>query len=210
MTNGARKLFIAGFLAVAPAIAQSAGGIRVCMVAGETAPTLAVLRAEGVSSRMLATAGVAVEWLSTRSAACRETAQPETVSIEFVVGTPASQHPGALAYAQPFQGSKIVVMFDRVEHAASGSSQVPNVLAHVMTHEITHLLQGISKHSEMGVPESPMVPREDSFTLMTYRPLPFTAEDIALIQRGMAGRAEGFAAAPPAAVLAPAPQFAER
>ena len=65
-------------------------------------------------------------------------------------------------------------------------NQVHAVLAHVLVHEITHILQGLSRHSESGV----MKARWDSqdFAQMSWKPLPFTAEDVDLIQRGLAAR----------------------
>jgi hypothetical protein len=185
MTNTIERLFVAGLLAVAPAIAQPASKVSVC-VAGDGIPTLVLLHAEAISSWMFATAGVAVEWRSKGSAACRGT-QSDGVSIEFVGRAPAALHPGALAYAQLSRGSKIVVMFDRVERSARCSSQVSNVLGHVMTHEITHLLQGVSRHSETGVMKARWGAQD--FVLMERHPLRFAPEDIELIQFGLARRA---------------------
>jgi hypothetical protein len=186
MPNLASNLLVVGLIAVAPAIAQPAGKIRVCVAAGNETPTLVVLRAEGIASRMFATAGVAVEWRC--NSAYRESPWVDTVNLEFATDTPEAYRPGALAYATPYQGSEIVVMFDRIEHSARKSSQVSDVLAHVMTHEITHLLQGIAQHSETGVMKARWSPHD--LDLMTYQTLPFTAEDIELIQRGLIRRAE--------------------
>ena len=47
----------------------------------------------------------------------------------------------------PREGSHITVFIDRIEQMRAPS----NVLAHVMVHEITHLLQGIGRHSATGV-----------------------------------------------------------
>jgi hypothetical protein len=55
-----------------------------------------------------------------------------------------------------------------------------------MAHEITHMLQGVSRHSLTGV----MKPRWDrnDYSQMAWRPLAFTEGDIALIQLGMKAR----------------------
>jgi hypothetical protein len=197
MTNAAIKLFIAGLLAAVPVIAQSAGKIRVCVAGGDKTPGLVVLRAETIASGMLATAGVTVKWSSRGDAACPETSQSGIVNIDLITGAPAADHPGAFAYARPYQGSEIVVMLDRIEYSCIRSSQVSNVLAHTMTHEIAHLLQGVPRHSETGVMKAQW--RHEDFDLMVYHPLPFTPQDIELIQLGLARRARGFAvAAPPA------------
>jgi len=57
------------------------------------------------------------------------------------------------------------------------------ILAHVMTHEITHVLQGIERHSATGV----MKARWDAkdFLNMTFSPLPFTVDDIDLLHTAL-------------------------
>jgi hypothetical protein len=199
MTKVASKLLVAGLLAVLlairPAVAQPAGKILVCVAASDETPTLVLLRAEAISSRMFVTAGVAVAWHSKGTAACREAPQSGAVSLELVTNTPAAQHPDALAYAQPYQGFEIVVMLDRIERSVSRVSQVSGVLANVMTHEITHLLQGSARHSETGVMKAHWDRKE--FAEMTYRPLTFAPEDIELIRLGLERRATGAAGAAP-------------
>jgi hypothetical protein len=141
---------------------------------------------------MLAPAGLARDWHSAETAACREVHLSDTVSVEFAK-TPADQHAGTLAYAKLYQGSQIVVFYDRIERAAKGSAQASAVLAHVMTHEIAHLLQGVARHSETGVMKARS--NQNDFDLMVYGPLPFESGDIELIRIGLARRATGSAAA---------------
>jgi hypothetical protein len=57
------------------------------------------------------------------------------------------------------------------------------VLGHVLVHEITHILQGIDRHSETGVMKARWTAQD--YSKMTWEPLPFTPEDIDLIQRGL-------------------------
>lgn len=188
MKNGANKLFagaLMALIAVAPATARSAGKISVCVAARDEPPTLVLLRAEAISAQMFASAGVSVEWLSQKAAACRGARQANTVALGFMTNSPADLHPGALAYAQPHE-DKIVVMFDRIEHYVAKSDKA--VLAHVMTHEIAHLLEGVSRHSETGVMKAKWDARD--FDLMTYHPLLFAPEDIELIRHGMVRRAQ--------------------
>jgi hypothetical protein len=180
MTNAIRRLFLIA-LAV-PALAQSNGTIRACVVADGEIPTIVLVRAEAITARMFATAGVAIEWRSKRASACN-------VTLKLVAKAPADVHPGAMAYAQVFQGSEIVVMFDRIGRSVHGTGravQVSNFLAHVMTHEITHLLQGIARHSETGVMKAHWSATD--LDEMAYGPLPFTPEDVQLIRLGMSRR----------------------
>ena len=58
------------------------------------------------------------------------------------------------------------------------------LLAHVLAHEITHVLQGTVRHSEEGLMKARWT-AEDRMS-MRVKPLPFTAYDIQLIQSGMA------------------------
>jgi hypothetical protein len=51
------------------------------------------------------------------------------------------------------------------------------VLAHVLVHEVTHILQGFPRHSESGVMKAHW--DSQNFAQMTWQPLPFTDDDIA-------------------------------
>jgi len=48
-----------------------------------------------------------------------------------------------MAYAHPYEAVNIFVLYDRIEKSADGPILASTFLAHVMTHEITHLLQGM-------------------------------------------------------------------
>jgi len=190
------KAAMAMILTMTGALAASApagGKILLCVNSGsyELNPgSMVVLaRAEDITSRMFKNAGVGVEWRSAGLGACRKPQQTPTIVIDFATNTPPSQYPGALAYALPYEGTHIVVMLDRIQKKAAGPAQVSPVLAHVLTHEITHILQGISRHSETGVMKA--LWDSHDFLQMTESPLPFTPEDIALIQRGLRLRAAG-------------------
>ncbi len=201
MRNAPAKLFVAGLIAMIPGIGQCADRIQVCVQPAGYVPTIVLLKAKVLTSQMLATAGVTVEWHSAGRSGCAGMQETQRVNVGFTGMTPLAQHPGALAYAEANHGSEIVVMFDRVEHATKRSSQAPNVLAHVMTHEITHILQGVPRHSESGVMKARWSPND--FDLMEYHPLTFAAEDIELIQRGLALRAEKRAIETEAAAILP-------
>ncbi len=57
-------------------------------------------------------------------------------------------------------------------------------LGHVLTHEITHVLQGVARHSQEGVMKAQWTPKDR--TEMRKRPQPFTPYDAKLIQDAMA------------------------
>jgi hypothetical protein len=139
--------------------------------------------AEMMASKMFATIGVKLDWHYLHS--CPE---PDAIQIGLSLGAPASEHPDALAYAAPYQsdeGLRIIVFYDRVRRSG-GDTPGNIVLAHVLVHEITHILEGVAWHSESGV----MKARWDSndYMRMAWSSLPFSQGDIELIQAGLARR----------------------
>jgi len=60
---------------------------------------------------------------------------------------------------------------------------VPHLLAYVLVHEITHVLQGTNRHSEMGIMKAAW--DETDFFDMAHGQLQFSPEDVSLIYRGM-------------------------
>ena len=74
------------------------------------------------------------------------------IVIRIEATTEYSVLPGVLAYALPYQesGPCIHVFLDRILLNRRQSS-ANALLAHVMLHEITHVLQGIDRHSAEGV-----------------------------------------------------------
>jgi len=103
----------------------------------------------------------------------------------------------ALAFAQPYQGT-IVVFLDRVQEL--NRNRGISVLAYVLVHEITHVLEGISRHSSTGI----MKARLDyhDYLEMRRKPLPFAQEDVKLIYDGLKISRVAPAAAVASAVVA--------
>ena len=151
--------------------------LTVCFGTGENVPL--ETRAELVASGVFAKIGVRVHWRGFDK--CPE----KTIRIEITKGTPVAEHPGALAYALPYEGTRIVVMLDRVK--VVGPDALPYVLGHVIAHEVTHILQGVVRHSDMGVMKEFW--NTSDYKQMAWEPLKFAREDIALINRGLELRA---------------------
>jgi hypothetical protein len=143
---------------------------------------MSCIPAQTLAGRMFAAIGISLEWA--RGKPSGESSQPPIV-IEVVTGMPENFHPGSLAYALPYEGSHITMFVDRIQNMRAASK----VLAHVMVHEITHILQGISRHSATGVMKERWTPGD--FADMRFRPLPFTPLDIELIYSGLAQRTAG-------------------
>ena len=149
-------------------------------------------------SQMFAGIGVAIDW-HTHMAGCPAGA----LKISLSNKTPETLQPGALAYALPYEGTHIVVFYDRIQRMG-GLRSAPRVMAHVMAHEITHILEGIVRHSASGVMKARW--SDDELRAMARKPLAFAAEDVDLIYRGLAYRATHPVDAVAAGANPPAPK----
>jgi hypothetical protein len=63
---------------------------------------------------------------------------------------PTNLRLGLLAYALPFEGTHIVVFYDREERSEE-LAWLRVYVRHVIAHEVTHILQGAIWHSETGI-----------------------------------------------------------
>ena len=150
---------------------------------GAIVPGQTLARAEGLASEMFAGAGVRITWR-----VGHPNGEAITVGMSDV---PSAYHPEALAFALPYEGVHITVFYDRI-HKGFAPDLVPILLAHVLVHEITHVLQGIDRHSETGVMKAHW--SSTDYALMRNKPLPFTDWDVELIQGGLASRSVRFSA----------------
>jgi len=151
--------------------------VTVCTEFAAGAAEVAI--AHGIASQLFERIGVNLEWRG--SIRCPAGA----LQISISTNTPADLKPGALAYAMPYEGTHIVVFLDRVR-ATLPRAETPALLAHVLTHEITHVLEGCSRHSATGVMKAHW--EAEDYREMVAGGLPFADEDIQLIRLGMARR----------------------
>jgi hypothetical protein len=165
--------------------------VTVCMEAGMGDDIMPLAR--GIATRMFEGIGVTIHW-RVGFTGC----PVHAIRVSIRDHTPATLLPGALAYALPLEGVHIRVLYDRVVFVAPQNQLLTRVMAHVLAHEITHILEGVPRHSQTGV----MKPHWDAadYGRMLHKPLPFAPEDIALIDAGLAARAR--AARPPVAIIA--------
>ncbi len=133
------------------------------------------------ASRLFADAGVELEW-HTRTA-CPTT--EDAIHIVFSDLTSPNNRPGALAYAYPFQSGGIVIFYDRVE-ASTSRMGLSRLLAYVMAHEIAHVLQAVSRHSETGIMKG-MWNGHDRAQIQ-LNTLEFSLEDREFIRMGIKAR----------------------
>lgn len=169
-------------LAISPCMArlpeaQPEVRITVCMESGSGGPEFGVIRM--LAARILADAGVKPEWRRTEH--CPEGALLARLSDQ----TPETLHPGALGYASPFEGTHIVIFLDRIQRMFREQEQ-PTILAYVLVHEITHILERLCAHSKSGIMKAHWA--ADDYRRMSGARLRFGLEDIDLIHRGVARR----------------------
>jgi hypothetical protein len=162
----------------APTLNDPARTMQIC--SDTTADIGLNFRARTIATQMFAGIGVAIEWRPADS--CPAGA----LRISHSTSTPAKLMPGALAYALPYEGTHIVVFYDRVQ-AAVEPTRVPALLAHVLAHEVTHILEGTTRHSAEGVLKAHWT--EDDYSQMCWKPLKFADEDVVLIHNGLERRA---------------------
>ena len=143
---------------------------------------MACMPAQALAGQIFSAIGISLAWGKGKPS--RESSQPRII-IEMVDGEPENFKPRSLAYALPYEGSHITVLVDRIESMRDPS----NVLAYVIVHEITHLLQGIDRHSATGVMKERWTAGD--FSGMRLRSLSFTPLDIELIYAGLAQQAAG-------------------
>ena len=141
--------------------------------------------AESIAAGMFSSARVRMEWRGYEPDGGHLAAG--AIAIRLAPGTPEHFMPGSLAFARPYEGVHITVFCDRIKRVAPGSESTAVVLAHVLVHEITHILEGFEQHSESGVMKATWTGTD--YLEMTSKPLPFTPEDIDRIHRGLALRA---------------------
>lgn len=166
---------------------RAAQTVIVCLQADQNIALVTrpiVERAQVIANRIFVSAGVRIEWHG-NPRFC--TAGPVAgILINLADHTPRNEFPEALAYAQPFEGGHVRVFYDRIYRAVN-AGVLPYLLAHVLAHEITHILQATGQHAESGVMKAHW--DASDYRLMTRQPLTFTEFDLQLIRHGLEARA---------------------
>src|SRR5579871_5114674 len=150
----------------------AAHSVTVCMEIGPDG--LVRTTAQPLVSRIFAEVGVRIEWA--RSA--RACGADEGIIVSLSYETPPNKYPKAWGYALPYERTHLVVFYDRVQKSI-GETGARNLLAYVLVHELTHMLQGVSRHSETGVMKAAW-DRGDYFD-MGRGALRFAPEDVRLL-----------------------------
>lgn len=168
---------IAAMTLMAAMSGVAAGKQPVYLLDNARVPLFVRAQAVVLANKMFATIGIGLDWHM------GEPRSAHPIVVELATRTPTDLHPGALAYALPYEGVHIRVFYDRVENAVVPGLRTA-LLAHVLVHEITHILQRVFHHSGSGIMKA-FWTDQDYFQMRTGV-LPFAPEDIILIQRGLA------------------------
>lgn len=170
----------------APKEPHATPGVTVYLQNRLVVPASVLGRAEAVATGIFADIGVHAEWRTGKERRASDKAGV-TIGMQLDSGVPDALQPGVLAYASPYgvAGTRIHVLCDRVLKTSSRELAGP-YLGHVMAHEITHVLEGISRHSAEGVMKAHWDLHD--FYEMGFRPLRFAGEDVTLIQAALEQR----------------------
>src|SRR5260370_22205421 len=152
-------------------------------------PGPALCQATWLAGAMFARTGVHVEWRSGRPS---RFSSERPIVIELAANAPDHVSPGALAFAQPYEGIHITILYHRIEYIAVHHQFMDRLLAHVLVHEITHIVEGVDRHSDAGVMKAHWT--QVDYGEIESSLLPFTPEDVRLIYEGLAGRSSRAAA----------------
>jgi len=185
------KITAAVAMAAMGTLAAFGGEVRPFRGADNTVEVYIASGGAGIESRMLAKKqaskmfaqiGVEVHWHRLTGSA----APLNAVVIDIVEHAPASECAGALACARVYEGVHIRVFYDRLPQIG-GKDFLPLLLAHVFVHEITHILQGVDRHSDSGIMKAHW--EWNDYDQMHRGTLRFAPIDVYLIQEALRGRA---------------------
>jgi hypothetical protein len=133
-----------------------------------------------VAARMFAGIGITTEWHWGERSCRDETRRHFVIALEY--DAPAEELPNALALAQPYEGVHVQVFYTRLRGSVD-TFDVPYLLAHVLVHELTHMMQVTGHHSSSGVMKARWSPSDHR--AMRSGSLGFTPEDVQLIREGL-------------------------
>ena len=185
-----RATAVASLLAIGTsALAQSSAEearatVKVYVLRNVSDRNLNVSWAENTASQIFAQAGVHIKW---QLGEPRRGEQYMPIVIDLSSNTPKTLAPGALACAQVYEGVHIRVFWDRVQNTVRGANPLGTfLLAHVIAHEIAHVLERVDRHSETGLMKASWTKKE--IEEMGAHPLSLAPEDVQLIHQGLLQR----------------------
>jgi hypothetical protein len=163
---------------VQPADAQ----VRVCVDLDANVASDVLMTAQRTATLLFEGIGVHVHFLCDRS--------PEASGRQILLRLSDRTNPAllkhALGFARPFAhgGVRVTIFYDRVEEMQPGGDGTGIVLGHIMTHELTHVLEAQNAHTESGIMRSRW--NDGDFRAMRMGGLYFSDADIRAIYGNLA------------------------
>jgi hypothetical protein len=153
--------------------------VTVCLEKSAIRDTISFARL--TASKMFAEIGVTIQW-NLKPDGC----PAQGILLRLSRSNPGDFHPGTLAYTQLDESARITIFYGRISER-NDKVPVRTLEAHVLAHEITHVLQATRGHSDRGVMKA--VWDDTDFRNMFCKLLAFTENDVDMIYRGLAKRA---------------------
>ncbi|HUB32517.1 MAG TPA: hypothetical protein VMA31_05785 [Bryobacteraceae bacterium] len=174
-----KRVWMAVFLmaaAGASGAAKREADLVIYMSAPAEDPAMVGL-AEGEARKILAGVGITVDWRMGKP----DYEGPAKVILVVVRGSDDPNFkPGALAFTTVGTGAgALIQVFGGRIHCGMARAQEPPILAHVLVHEITHILEGVDRHSAHGIMKAHW--NVEDFRRMAYSYLDFAPEDLRMI-----------------------------
>ena len=174
-------------LAVLIETSAQAYGLTVYVAHGPLVPLQVLSRAQELANDIFRGVGVQIDWCGHEPSRSHWDVE-RPIIVEMVNATRRDPAAPALASSFPYEGVHINVFYDRVKQTVVPELG-PTVLAYVLVHEITHILQGTSRHSDTGVMKARW--NNQDYRDMRYKHLSFAESDVRLIQMSVVARASG-------------------
>jgi hypothetical protein len=171
---------VAQICSIAGIAPDSRSAVKLCVELGAPDPWV-ITRGEFIAKEIFAQIGIKLDW--GYRAHCPE-ASGGGIVVHIGQGPAADVHPGALGYAR-VREARIEVFFDRVLTSVE-PLVAPDLLGHVLAHEIAHVLEGVDRHSGEGIMKAHWTSHD--YQQMHPRPMQFAPEDVALIRAAVLGR----------------------
>jgi hypothetical protein len=178
------RVTTAAAMAIALATSARANQVTVHVQGLSVVPAPVLSRAQMLANRIFADVGVKIDWRRGEPSRA-QSEQQRVIVVEMAAETLRERKPDALAFALAYEGVHITVFYDRVRQMTA-PVLTPTLLAHVLVHEITHVLEGSDQHSQSGVMKARWTPND--YAQMARKPLSFTDQDVQLIRLGLAKR----------------------
>jgi hypothetical protein len=157
------------------------------------APPQVIAQAQDFVDHIFSAAGIKIRWQECAAPKCAPPESPAIIAVKINSDASPRSRRSALGVSLPgvLGGNRIGVFYSRIETVSrdttvSLGASPGEILAHVIAHEMGHLLLNWKTHSQTGVMRDPW--RMVEFSLMRSRKLFFTRHETGRMRRAVQGR----------------------